>query len=414
MIALAYGLITLGTTVLTGVMSGWLIYFYLPPNSNALVPIGLFGLVVLLSRISHIAANLLTNRLALQSSIGWLWRMLGGALFMPALFVLLWLPPHLTESNINLLHLILTLVIFNIASGIHQASYEALLPRLASNEQIQSAISNWRMTFLLLGNILAVLTGPLIQSTSYTQAIGIFTLGSTPFLIIPGIFLRTRLSGKTCPLQPVPFLDTIRTAWAKPAFRAFACSWGLMWLATTFTFETLPYIATQICQLSVGETAYFYLASIVISVLAYPLTEKLTKRYGAGNLYRASLLAGAIAMPGLLLVNAAIPIPLLAQGLLWLTLQTVCLSGAQSAPGALIAEITADAPGQQGPLYAFGNLVDQLSSGLALAIIPLFMILGRNTAEPTGIRLLAPAGALFLLAAFWVWGLSKTKRDGQA
>lgn len=408
--ALAYAIITLGNTVLTGVMSGWLIYFYLPPNGNPLVPVGLFGLAVLLSRISHIIANLLVHRFVISTTNGRLWQVLLGALFMPGLFMMLWLPPQTGESSTNLWHLTMTLVAFNSAAGIHQAGYEALFPRFSQD----SAVSNWRMSFLLLGNILAGLTGPLIQATSYTQAILIFTLGSAPFLIVPGIFLRARFRGETRPLEHSPLLDAVRAAWAKPAFRAFACSWGLMWLATTFTFETLPYIATQICQVNVGETAYFYLAPIVVSALAYPLTEKLSKRYGAGNVYRASLLAGAVAMPGLLLVNTAIPIPLLAQGLLWLALQTVCLSGAQSAPGTLIAEITADAPGQQGPLYAFGNLVDQFSSGLALAFISFFMLFGYTTIKSDGIRLLAPAGAIFLLAAFFVWGRYQTHRDGQA
>ena len=71
-----------------------------------------------------------------------------------------------------------------------------------------------------------------------------------------------------------------------------------------------------------------------------------------------------------------------------------------------LAEITANDPGQQGPLYAFGNLVDQLSSGLALALIPLFLLLGRSTAEPfgpLGVRLLAPAAGIFLLAAFFTF-----------
>lgn len=404
MTALTYAIITLGNTILTGVMSGWLIYFYLPPNDNALVPIGLFGLVVLLSRISHIVSSITINRFAPHTTAGWLWRMVGGGFVMAALFGLLWLSPQGPNA---LLHLLLVLVAFNVASGIHQAGYEALLPVLAPDEQARAAISNWRMGFLLLGSLLAGLMGPLIQALSYTQTIGIFTLSSAPFLIVPGLLLRRRLSSEAPPLERSSFLENVKIAWANPAFRAFACSWGLMWLATTFTFETIPYIVTEICRLSVADAAYFYLVPIFVSLFAYPIIGKLTERYGVKTVFRASLLAGAVVTPGLLLINEHIPLPLLVQGLGWLVLQTACLSGAQSSPGVIVAEIIADSPEQQGPLYAFGNLVDQLASGLALAIIPFFMILGRGTTDPTGplgILLLAPMGAAFLLAAFFVFG----------
>lgn len=410
MTALLYAIITLGNATLTGVMSGWLIYFYLPPDGVALVPLALFGIVVLISRVSHVAASLLVNRFAPRTASRWLWYLVGGALLMPVLFAFLWLPPQDKESSANLLHLFFVLVAFSVASGIHQAGYEALLPVVAIDESARGAISNWRMVFLLGGSILSGLVGPLIQMFSYNQTIWMFVVGSAPFLIVPGILLRRRLGDESQLPEHIPFLENVKTAWGSHAFRAFASSWALMWLATTFTFETLPYIATEICRLSVSETAYFYFTIIIVSIAAYPAVSKLTERYGVKAVYRASLFAGAVAAFGLVLINEHIPIPLMAQGLLWVALQTACLTGAQSIPGAIVAEITADDPQQQGPLYAFGNLVDQLASGLALALIPFFMILGRSLADPLGplgIRLLAPAGSIFLLAAFYVFGRYK-------
>lgn len=405
MTALTYAIITLGNTVLTSVMSGWLIYFYLPPGDNALVPVGLFGIVVLISRISHIAANLLVTRFAPRTTRGWLWHLIGGALFMPALFLLLWLPPQAETSSTNLLHLFATLIAFNVASGLHQAAYRAILPALDAKEQ--GAIGNWNMAFLLLGGILAALSGPLIQSLNYPQAIGMFALGSAPFLIVPGLVLSRRFGGKDQPLEPAPFFESVRAAWGIPAFRGFAISWGLMWLATTFTFETIPYIVTEICHLSKAEAVYFYLAPLVVSIIAYPLISKLSARYGVKAIYRASLLAGAVAMSGLILISERIPIPLLAQGLIWLSVQTLCLMGAQTSPGAITAEITAGNEAQQNALYAFGNLIDQLFSGLALAIIPFFLVLGNSMANPIGIKLLGPLGGLFLLVSFVMFGYYK-------
>lgn len=416
MTAFTYAIISLANTILTSVMSGWLIYFYLPPGGNALVPLSLFGLVVFISRISHVAANITLNRFAPRTVSGWGWYMIGAALVIPALFILLWLPPAASETNANLLHLFLVLVAFNIATGVHQAAYETLLPVFAVTDKERGAISNWRMVSLLVGSILAAFTGPLIQAFHYTQAIWIFTLGSAPFLIVPALLLLGRLGSENRTLVRVPFLKSVKAAWAIPAFRVFAISWALMWLATTFTYETIPYIVTEICRLSKTEAVYFYLTPLVVSAIAYPFIGKLAGRYGLKIVFRASLLAGAVAMCGLILIGERIPLPLFAQGLVWIILQTICLSGAQSIPGAIIAEITANDSTQQSSLYAFGNLIDQLSSGLALAIIPFFLLFGRSLVDlsgPLGVRMLAPAGALFLLAAFFVFGGYKINKSGR-
>jgi Na+/melibiose symporter-like transporter len=413
MTALVYAIITLGNATLTGVMSGWLIYFYLPPGGNALVPLGLFGLAVLISRVTHILSNILVNRFAPRAASGRLLYMVGGALFMPLLFVLLWLPPHAGPSIWNLVYLFLALVAFNAMTGVHQAPYEALLPTLAIREKERGAVGNWRMGFMLGGNILAGLAGPLIEALGYIQAMWIFAAVAAPFLILPGLVLRRRLMQETQPVKRIPSLDNIKAALGNRAFRVFALSWGLMWLGTTFTFETLPYIVTEICRLSKADTAWFCFSTLAASLVAYPVVRKLAERYGVKSVYRASLLAGAVAMPGLMLVSERIPIPLFAQGLLWIVLQTTCLIGAQALPGAITTEITTGNPDQQGPLSAFGDLVDQLSSGLALAIIPFFLLLGRSLSDPLGplgVRLLGPAGGLFLLASFLVFGHYKINR----
>lgn len=421
MTGLAFAIIIFGMSTLTGVMSGWLIYFYLPPGGNALVPFGLFGLVVLLSRVSHIAINILMDRFAPRAASRRLWYMLGGALSMPLFFVFLWLPPHAGQSTLNLVFLFMALVAFNLASGVHQAVHETLLPALTLGEKEHGAVSNWRMGFLLGGNILAGLAGPLIDALGYTQAMWTFAAIAAPALILPGLFLRRRLTPETHPFERIPFLEIVRTAWGNRAFRVFAFSWGLMWLGTTFIYESLPYIVTQICRLKKADTAWFYFSTMGVSLAMYPLVTRLAERYGVKTVYRTSLLAGAVSIPGLMLIGDHIPIPLFAQGLIWIVLQTVCLIGAQALPGAITTEITASdpsvtpeqAPERQRSLYAFGNLVDQLSSGLALAIIPLFLLLGHSLSDPAGplgVRLLGPAAGLFLLASFVVFGHYKINK----
>ena len=412
MTSILYAMIALGQSTLTGFMSGWLIYFYLPPNGNPFVPFGLFGLAVLISRITHVLTVILVNRLPLRAiSKQWLYLVVGGFL-MPIWFVLLWLLPRAGASTSNLVSLSLVLVAFNVSAGVHQAIYENLFARLSFAENDQG-ISEWRIGFMLGGSLLVGWAGPLIQALGYAQSAWIFAGVSAPFLVLPGWFLRRRLEQETQPFKRILFSDAVRGAWGQPAFRVFAISWGLMWLATTFTFETIPYIVTEICRLDKAFTTLFYFSGLLVSLAGYPVVTKLVKFYGVKTTYRVSLLVGAIAIPMLALVGEGIPLPLLAQGLIWMILQAACLTGAQALPNAVIAEITADTPNWQGPLYAFGNLVDQLSSGVALALIPFFLLLGRSSLDPggpLGVRLLAIAGGIALIASFGVFGHYKINK----
>lgn len=410
MAALMYALITLGNALLTGVMSGWLLYFYLPPSGWPLVPTELFGLVVLFSRVVYILSSVSIDGLVRRTHSSWgahLPYVLGGALCMPFLFMLLWSPPYAGSSFWNLCYLLLALTGFNLAAGFHQIPYEGLLAELDIEDKERQSISNWRMLYLLAGNLLAGLAGPLIEAFGYAPAMWIFVACAAPCLILPGLFLRRSVKPNLQSGKRAPFLENIRTAWRKPAFRIFTISWGLMWLATTLTFETLPYIVTEILHLSKAQTAYFYFSAMLVPLLAYPVVMRLSERYGTKAVFRGSLLAGAASMSLLILVGENIPVPLFVQGLLWIILQAVSLAGAQALPGTITGEI--GEPDQS----TFGNLVDQLASGLALAIIPFFLLLGHGQFDPAGafgIRLLGPTGGLILLLACLIFGRYKVKQ----
>jgi Na+/melibiose symporter-like transporter len=398
-----YASITLGNATLTGAMSGWLLYFYLPPGAPALVPAGLFGLVILASRLIHWPLSawmegVMRGRRSVQ--LRWL---VAGAVCMPVLFGLLWSPPQAGESLTNLLYAGLLLVGFNLAAGIQQSAYGALAAGLGETER--GMIGNWRMGFLLAGSLLAGLAGPLIQGLGYTRSMWIFAGLSAVFLIVPGLFLRRGAGVIEGQARSNPLAESIEAAWSKPAFRAFALSWGFMWLATTFTFETLPYIVTEICGGSKADSLYLYFAAMLVPLIAYPAVERLAARFGAAAVFRASLLAGAVVAPGLLWVGGSLPLPALAQGVAWIGLEMGCLAGAQSLPGAITAVIGA------GDQSAFGDLIDQTASGLALAIIPFFLMLGRSQLDaqgPLGVKLLGPASGLALLAALVVFGWFKS------
>lgn len=414
MVWLAYTIITLGSATLWGVMSGWLLYFYLPPDGQLLIPVALFSIAILAGRIVNITLGLPIGYFSDRTHSGWGRRLpyvIGGALFMPFFFVLLWTPPHPTESIWNLLYVSLVLIAFNIAYEMHQTPYDALLPELAIDEKKRVAISTWKAGFLLGGSILASLAGPLIEALGYAHAMWVFAAIAAPFLILPAFFLRRKVNLTTQPVEQVSFFASLKMTLGNHAFQIFILSWGMMWAATTFILETLPYIVTEVCHLSETDTVYFYFPAIIVTLVCFPAVTWLSERYSIKTVYGGSLLAGAVTLPGLLFIGDWIPIPLLTQGIIWIILQSAALAATQILPSAIAAEITDDderRTGQrrEGSFYSVWALLGQVSSGLATAAIPLFLLLGRSQFDPhgpLGVRLLGLAGGGFLLASFWVF-----------
>jgi glycoside/pentoside/hexuronide:cation symporter, GPH family len=411
---LAYTIITLGSSTLWGVASGWLLYFYLPPGEQPLVPLAIYSIVILVSKAVNILLGLPVGYISDHTRSSWGRRLpyvIGGAVFIPIFFVLLWTPPHNSSSSLTSVYLFLVLIAFNTAYEIHQVPYESLLPEMAVGEKDRVAISSWKTGFLLVGNILAGFTGPLIGKFGYFHSMLAFAMLVAPIMILPGFFLRKKIDYNFQPTRQISFITSLKITFSNRPFQIFAIAWGLMWTAATLVLETLPFVVTEVCRLTEADTVYFYLPAIAITLIAFPFITQLAERYGMKVVFLGSLLAGAISLPGLMLIGDWIPIPLLAQGILWVVLQSASLAGAQILPSAMIAEITdydEHLTGQrrEGSFYSVWGLLNQVSSGLGLAVIPLFLLLGRSRSDPhgpLGVRLLGLAGGLILLISFWVF-----------
>jgi GPH family glycoside/pentoside/hexuronide:cation symporter len=414
MIRLAYTIITLGSATLWGVVGGWLLYFYVNSRTEPLVPLALYGLAMFISKAINIVTALWVGHASDHTHSSWGRRLpyiIGGGLFLPVVFYLLWRPPYENNPEGNLIYLFIALVAFGATYQIHQIPYEALLPELALAEKERVGISTWRTGFLLGGNILAGVAGPMINRWGYADSMGIFAAIAAPIIVLPGFFLQGRVNQDSIPAKRVPFLAGLKTTFANISFQVFILSWGLMWIASTFIIALIPFIVTEICGLDTSYTIYFYLSAIITTMAALPLVNRLSKRYGIKAVYRGSLLAGGISLPFLMLIGRWIPISLFAQGMAWIILQGVSLVGVQVLPSSMVAEITdydESVVGHRraGSFYSVWGLFNQVSAGLAGAIIPLFLLLGHSKTDPNGplgVRLLGLLGGILLLISFWVF-----------
>ena len=412
-IDISFSLIMLGTTIAWSVNDGWLLYFYLPPEGQgvSLVPLAFYGIVILIARIVNAVVTPPIGYWSDNLQSKWGRRipfMFTASLPLVISFFMLWTPPVQGESMTNLIYLGVILVIFNITQNLVIIPLGSLLPELADTDRHRVRMTSWSASFQLIGIILAGLAGMLISRFGYVPMALVYAGVMLPFLYLPFLVLREKPGRQIEATQRMGFLESMRATLTNRAFLMLTATGICFWTATTFLMQSIPYIVTEICQQDVATTTYFYMAAVLPLLACYPVINWLSARYGKWKVFSGSLLASAFVLPGLMLINPSLPIPLLTQGLLWIALQAIAMSGVTMLPQAFAAEITdydETLTGQrrEGAYYSAWSLLGQVISGVAAMVLSLLFLLGRSQIDPNGplgVRLTGLIGGVLMFAAF--------------
>ncbi len=411
---MSYAMITLSSSMTWAILGSWLLYFYLPPGGTALVPTALYGVVILITRAINAVIAPGIGHLSDQTRSRWGRRlpfMFISALPLLVLFVLLWTPPVAAESAWNLAYLALILMLYNIAYSLNQISHTALLPELALTDQHRVRISAWSASFFLIGIALSSLTGPLIEKWGYTTAVIICASIALPFFYLPFLVLREQPGRQITPAERLSFRQSITIILHNRPFLIMTATGACYWSVSSLIQSTIPFMVTEICLLTTADTLYFYAPALVASLMCYPLITWLSNRLGRWTVFAGSLLASAVVLPGLALIGDWLPLTLKTQGIIWITLQAIVLSGVTMLPPAFGAEITdydESLTGQrrEGAYYAVWGMLDQVVNGVTAALLPLLLLLGRSRSDPRGplgVRMTGIISGILMLVAFLIF-----------
>ncbi|CAG1013888.1 Isoprimeverose transporter [Anaerolineales bacterium] len=413
---LSFSLIQLGTTILWSVNDGWLLYFYLPPEGKgqALVPLALYGTVTLIARVANALVTPPIGYWSDHLRSRWGRRlplMFSASLPLLIIFVLLWLPPVKGVSVVNLVYLGVMLTLFNVIQSFVLIPLGSLLPELAVLDKHRVRLTMWSSTFQLLGVIAAGMAGLLIDHFGFTRMALTYAVFALPLLYLPFLTLREQPGRQIDVKQRFGFLQSLKITLRNRAFLVLSVAGVFFWMATSFVMSVMPYIVTEVCALQVSDAPYFYIAGVLALLACYPAVNWLAGRFGKWNVFAGSLLASALIMPGLMLIGPWFPVSLMAQGIIWILLQSIAMSGITMLPQTFAAEITdydEQLTGQrrEGAYYSAWVLLGQLIGALAGAVLPLLFMLGRSQSDvngPLGVRLTGLIGGVLMLVSLLIF-----------
>jgi GPH family glycoside/pentoside/hexuronide:cation symporter len=430
---LGYSAGSAGHIALDRIVTGILLYFYLPPPNRGLeaqVPeqtffgaLTAFGLAMILARaVDSVASPLIghasdrsRSRLGRRRSF-----MIYGFLPMIALPLFAYWPPGAPGSIANVIWLTALLCLYYVASTLYMGPHEALLPEIASTDEDRARLSRMMslVAFPVAGLLMAWPRG-----VDWGRDAGMDPTESIRWIVLT----LTALSFVLCAL-PIFAIDERRfTRWTASElnlresivsalrnrpFLVFLLAHILFALATSMVFPALPYLATVLLGRSEGFAFDLAAALGIMLGVGYAVIPRLVGRFSSKGLMVGCFALFGLGAGSLGLLQPDVPggpkdarnlfIAMTALGAMGLP-----LAGVSILPNVLLGQIIDDDARHTGAKRSavFLGLVrtfDKWAYGLAAALLAfLFARFGKSAAEPLGVQLIGPiAGAVGLLSAF--------------
>lgn len=418
------------------VVTGILLYFYLPPPGRGLESqvseetffgaLTAFGLAMLIARtIDSVASPLIghasdrsRSRLGRRRSF-----MIYGLVPMALLPLFAYWPPGPPGSTINMLSLTLLISAYYVFSTMYTGPREALIPEIARNAEDRARLSR---TMSLAAFPVAGLLMAWPRGIDWGRAMGLDPTESIRWIVvalcllalivcaIPLFVIDERRFTHSAPSE-LAMRETLVAALRNHPFLIFLATHLSFALATSLIFPALPYMATVLLGRSEGFAFELGASLGGMMGVGYAVIPRLLRHIDSKNLMIACFGLFGVGSAALGLIrpdevggpndSRNLVIAFLALGSMG-----VPLAGASVLPSVLLGRIIDDDREQTGANRSavFVGLLrafDKWAYGLAAAVIAfLFARFGKSPAEPLGVLLIGPIGgaaALFSALLFF-------------
>ena len=413
-----------GWSLLSGLISNWLVYFYQPDETSiaqgqtifipqGLVVLGIFtviGGITAFGRLFDAVTDpfiaSLSDRCTSEKGrrIPFLkWASLPLALSTVLVF---WSPVN-QISRMNAVFLFAMVMLYYLSITAYCTPYNALIPELGHNQQERLNISTIISFTFIAGTAVAYLTpviwGTLIPVFGRVNAIrvtfAVMAVIAFVCMQIPVWSINEKEYVNTVPSQDSAFSSLVST-FRNKEFCKFVGSDILYWIAITMFQTGLPFFVTSLLKLSETMTTIYFVGMTALSLVFYIPINKLAPKFGKKKLILAAFVVFALAylytgfLGKISLISANV------QGLVLMVTASLPMAVFGILPQAVVADIAqSDAKctgsNREGMFYAARTFAFKLGQSLSMLLFTAVSTIG--TASGTGYRVAAFGAALFCI-----------------
>ena len=408
----------LGWSLLSGIISAWLVTFYLPTSGDIkngaiqyIVPglaIGGFmtvlGLITALSRIFDAVTDPLIASLSDRSKNPRGRRipfMQIAAIPLSIVTVLLFCAPVAEQSPWNIVWISVAIVLFYLFMTMYCTPYNALISEFGKTQEDRMFISTSISLTFFAGTLLAytpfvfagMLQGAVGFAWSYRICFIVLAVVACVCLLLPTFLLKEKEFVETKPSDENVIRSLVSTFKNKD-FRTFSLSDIMYWVGLTMFQTGIPFFV----KVSLGFGPEIVMVAMggmtVLSAVFYPFVTGLVKKFGKKKLIVAGFLGLAVcyALTAVASIPGFLPEEGHANALSWVFLAIIMVISAL--PMALlgiipqsivadVAEAEAKTTGQnrEGMFFAARTFAMKLGQSIAMILFTSLAILGVKQGE---------------------------------
>ena len=335
----------LGWSMLSGLISAWLVTFYLPTQKaldesgaiSYIVPgliIGGFmtvlGLITALSRIFDAVTDPLIASLSDRSKNPRGRRipfMQIAAVPLSVVTVLLFIAPVNAISAWNIVWISIFIVLFYLFMTMYCTPYNALISEFGKTQEDRMFISTAISLTFFAGTLLAytpfvfagVLQGAgVVYAWSYRICFIVLAVIACVAMLLPTCLLKEKEFVETKPSEENVVRSLVSTFKNKD-FRTFSISDIMYWVGLTMFQTGLPFFVKVSMGFDEGMVMVFMGGMTVLSAVFYPFVTNMVKKFGKKKLVIAGFVGLAIcyAITAVSSINGFLPTEGNANGLSW-------------------------------------------------------------------------------------------------
>ncbi len=323
-----------GWSLLSGVVSNWMVYYYTGtpteqnPNTGIfatgitqnpiLFKLTLFGLILAVGRIFDAVTDPLIAGWSDRSKFK------GGRRipFMRAMAVPfslctigLFTIPQTSNIALNNTTLFILLMVFYLFMTMFCTPYNALIAELGDTQQHRINVSTYiSLTFIVgqtisffLPNLAGMLEGPFGNVGGIRMAVAIMSAIACVAMLFPALYINERDYIESKPSETRPFHSLAKT-FSNEQFRRFVYSDVIYFFALTLFQTGLAFYETKLMEIEDSYTIVLTGTMTFISLCLYPLVNKFAKTFGKKRL----IITGFFAYSCVFLITT-----LCGKGLVW-------------------------------------------------------------------------------------------------
>ncbi|WP_067830601.1 MFS transporter [Actinomadura kijaniata] len=330
-----YGIGAVGTGIF-GVAPGLLLLYYLTDVLG--VPAAFAGVLLVLPKVWDTLISPAVGAASDREAVRTARRtrlLLVGAVSQPVLFAALFLAP---SPGVAAVWTGVVFLLAATANTCYLVPHMALPVEVSDRPDQRRRAMAWRAVFSTVGILVAGGLAPLLVETAGGGRGGYALMGAVLGAVLAAVLLAGVAGTRWIPSRPGPrplgLVAALRTARGNRPFFVLTAANILQVLAAAVMLAGVPYAAAYRLG-DYGLTSVMFMAMVVPSVVAVPVWQALTRRYGAVRCYLAAVVGfGALAA-------ALYPAITSVAGVLALTAGIgVCYAALQLLPPSLVLETT--------------------------------------------------------------------------